>query len=217
MERRCSRNARVYEPRNAEGLRDQVEASLATRDDSNDGRYCYEVVKMLTPLFPSDKLQPLRLALARTILGTVRGDEYVTMATELLAGGVESPSLKILAALGDTRSEEAALLVQRVQSELKLPSPSPPEAALAVACDHARRIVSGRLTPRDGANAIGTDAFAIARPMFDLSAFKAEADSIDESLAHRHRDPAYYDGLIKAAEDSIRVAAKTLLDGHPEL
>lgn len=172
---------------------------------------------MLIPVPPTHVLQPLRLALARRVLGTVRGEEYVAMAAELLAAGVQSPSLPILAALADTRSEEAYIWVQKVQSELKVPSPSAPEAALAAACDYARQIVAGHLTPRDGADAIGRAAFDIARPMFDLSVFKADADSIDECLARRHYDPAYYDGLIKAAEDSIRIAAHTLLVDHPEL
>lgn len=166
---------------------------------------------------PVSPLQPLRLALALSVVGAVRGDELVALATRALASGVTSASLPTLAGLTGATSEEAQELLKRVQSELQLPSPSRSEAALAVACNHARRILAGELTARDGADLIGKEAFRLARPQFDLSNFLADADSIDESSARRHSDPARYDELIAAAENDIRSAARSLLVDHPEL
>src|SRR5256885_1700722 len=85
----------------------------------------------------------------------MRADQVPAICSDLLVDGYDTPLLRILAGLSGLEVERVPDLLRRLFDELGLEPPTPVQAAWCIAQNTARDIVSGTVTPSDGARAIG--------------------------------------------------------------
>ena len=94
------------------------------------------------------------IAVARDVLGLTLSEDLVGVAIEALEDGRDSPSLRVLAGLSGSDVTQARALFDRVLEELGIVRPSMRDAALLLARETAREIVSGTVEPYEGAKRI---------------------------------------------------------------
>jgi len=91
----------------------------------------------------------------RRAMNRVTAADYVEWATETLAGGQDSPNLRILAGLDERGSVfEAEEHFNRALRELQILEPDEAGKLRAYACDLARQILDGTLTAEAGVKAL---------------------------------------------------------------
>jgi hypothetical protein len=93
-------------------------------------------------------------AAAQSVLGLLASEALPSVAVSALAGGCDSPSLRILAGLTGNELSDANTLLHACLSELGLKNPEAPEAALQLSRDVARKVSQGETTPYAGARQI---------------------------------------------------------------
>lgn len=119
-------------------------------------------------------------AVAADTLGLLLPEELPAIATEALAAGVESSSLAALAG----ESPRAALpyqlheLFDQALRELNVARPEPVRAAELLREYYARRVVSGDISPRLGAQAIVQGVFERVADHLPSDGFLGEAFGI---------------------------------------
>lgn len=96
----------------------------------------------------------LAITAAQLALGLLLAESLPAVACQALEDGLDSPSLRILAGLTPIEVGEARALFGRVLAELKVLPPSDRQAVLLLARQAASEILSGALTPYQGARAI---------------------------------------------------------------
>jgi hypothetical protein len=96
----------------------------------------------------------LELSAARIVLGSLTTDALPEAAAQALAAGLDSPSLRVLAA-SSTRLEPDLLdNFKKALSELGVSFPSREQAGLLLARNIAERVLAGSIRPYEGAKAI---------------------------------------------------------------
>src|SRR5262245_46883751 len=118
------------------------------------------------------KLDVLQAARARQVLGDLRSDELPGIAAEALEAGHDVPALRRLAGLSGDDPRTWSMF-EDVLSSLGISNLTPREALMRLAHHVAEQIVSGRVSPYDGARRIWTwSIHADERvPQFDTFAY----------------------------------------------
>src|SRR6266496_6140844 len=101
----------------------------------------------------------IRLAAAYWRLGLLRTERLPEIAVETLESGLDSPSLRILAGERNCSMATGGPLFERSLVELGVPLPAHDQAGKQIANHYAAQIVSGELSPRDGAGRISSEVF----------------------------------------------------------
>ncbi|MEV1142093.1 hypothetical protein [Micromonospora sp. NPDC049799] len=137
----------------------------------------------------------------RVLAGDLASEELPMIAAQALAEGLDSPSLRELAGLSRGEYREACELLDQVVDELGLPAlPDADQAVWEVVVSYARRLVSGALTPVDGAHAIAACAGSLGFPE-PLATFAFLAD-LWESNAAEHAQ--LEQDMVREAEAMLR-------------
>lgn len=124
-------------------------------------------------------------AAARYVLGLATAQELPGAAANALAAGLDSPSLRQLAAAqGDGRATIDRLL-RSALTELRWTMPSPAEAGLLHARRVAEDIVAGRVAPYEGARQIWTEVYVQVPTLVELRPFVGLASEWEDDPAHR--------------------------------
>jgi hypothetical protein len=115
-------------------------------------------------------------------LGRAKGEDLVAVALRAMESGLKSDNLHCLAGLTTKPPlRDAGPVFEATLSEFGKRIPTGKEAALIVAKYHARKIISGKMSPADG-------VFAIAQLWEDadrsgiITPFVAMADDLDETM-----------------------------------
>jgi hypothetical protein len=101
----------------------------------------------------------LRIAAVHHRLGLLRSNEIPTLATSALQSGIDSTSLRVLAGEPNPTWENCCELLDRALRELGIPNDPKPDKGMPLALYYATHIVSGALTPHEGARRIWLEVF----------------------------------------------------------
>jgi hypothetical protein len=123
--------------------------------------------------------------LARHVLGLLSVDELPGIALDAIQAGYDSPSLRQLAGTSEHESEEAHRLFTRTIRELELPVPPAPQAGLMLARDTAREVLSGAITPYEGAKLIWDKVYTRLPELKQLTPFVGLASEYEDDPDHR--------------------------------
>jgi hypothetical protein len=142
----------------------------------------------------------LATAAALHALKRLTPEQVLAVAHAALEAGVWADALGELAAWDSPYSADVYPIFDRALAQLGIPFPSPREALTTVARDYARRIISGELTPYEGARRIWWEA-----------ALEPEADPslrVFIGLASEHEDcpqfrPQYDAEIIDEARQLV--------------
>jgi hypothetical protein len=140
----------------------------------------------------------------------LQSEELPGRAAAALEQGLDSSSLRVLAGLKDPIGSDLERIVDRVAAELELKLPeSKRDAVLLAARGIAQRILSGEMTPSDGARRIWS--LWIDDYPEELLLFVGAASQLDDYVAERVRDPKTYDRWISEVEADIVEGARNLV------
>ena len=158
-------------------------------------------------------ISALDLARARFALGTLMSADLPVLATTLLAGGVDSPSLRTLAGVTRPTMSECAPLFERVMQESGLPPLEKQQAVRVLVRHYAEAIVSGEIEPYQGAREIWelSDRY---EPFQEVSIFVGLASEIDDYRQMALSKPDPYAGYVDTGLKDIRDAAREYLAAH---
>ena len=154
----------------------------------------------------------ISLPLALWSLSRLPSAQLPEIATEWLAQGLDTSSLRILAGINSPTMSEAGPLFEKALSELKL-SPPLKEAALTYLARHyAQQIIDGTITPYEGASRIWWEVSnAMDEPSQLMLSFVGAASELEDLP-----DRTVQDGLDRKQysvelEASIIASARELL------
>jgi hypothetical protein len=142
----------------------------------------------------------LSLAASKRVLGLLLPEDLPLAAMEALEDGCDSPALRILAGLTRSEVDEAGSLFVQSLVEAGLTMPTRRVAALDVAREVARNILSGSTSPRDGSESISRMASQLSPrehlPQLDTFLY---ADSEWDDRPHDRE--LFEKGIVAAARD----------------
>jgi hypothetical protein len=133
----------------------------------------------------------LDVAAARMVLGKLTSEEAIAEASSALDRGIYSEALGLLLYAEPVWSEVGPLF-SRSLSELGIRVPTRERASLVLAREEARRIVSGEVSPYDGARRIWWEVANEEGASPSLLAFVGYASEWEDDQVHRPE----YDALI---------------------
>jgi hypothetical protein len=102
-----------------------------------------------------------KLELAKSLFGFRSAESFPEVATEALAEGADTPSLRILAGLTpvENDNDEMRKYLQKSLHELSLDWPSEEEAAWLLLRYYIDEIIDGRINPHEGLHTIIWDIY----------------------------------------------------------
>ena len=107
----------------------------------------------------------LKFAAAYWRLGALPGEKLPGIAQAALLDGYDTESLRVLAGEQPAPKSELGELFERTLSECQVSDLSEPESALEIARYHAEKILSGEVSPYEGAKAIVQEAAQAVQPI----------------------------------------------------
>jgi hypothetical protein len=139
---------------------------------------------------------------ARVVLGLESPDRLPRIAAEALGAGCDSPMLRTLAGMSDSRAEELVPMFEQVLKDLGLSKPSRRDAVHRLAQETARQILCGALSPYAGSKRIWE--LTLLNPdeaVASLDPFIYAASEWEERPHERH---FFETSIIQAAEELVR-------------
>jgi hypothetical protein len=121
----------------------------------------------------------------RYVLGVFPVNDLPAVAMKALDAGFDSPSLPQLAGSQGADSDDIKRLFHKILSELDIKMPSQVEAGLSMACDIARDILKGAITPYEGAKQIWWDIYTRFPQLTELRGFVGFASEYEDDDRHR--------------------------------
>jgi len=146
----------------------------------------------------------VRLAAALFRLNALRPEQLGDVGVALISAGHDTPAVVELAGLDHSATwREVGDVFERALREVHIEVPSERDAAYLVAVLAAEDIVSGRLTPYEGAARIAYLAYHAASQSEDLSPFYYWADEWEDHPEFRVE-----------CENNISAEAEVFLSNH---
>jgi hypothetical protein len=156
----------------------------------------------------------LNLIAAYWRLKRLPGEKLPEIAQEALEQGLDSVSLRILAGEQNATISEQGALFEQILSELNTEIPSQREAVRCIVHYHAQNIISGNVSPVQGAEQISAVAYELIDAPHRLSVFAVLIDNYDEFNEECQKlryGEEYCTNALKEIEKSIIAEAKELL------
>ncbi len=139
---------------------------------------------------------------AKVVLGLESADHLPTIAAEALGGGRDSPKLRALAAMSDSRAEDLVPLFEQALQDLGLRKPSRREAVLRLAQGVAGQILRGELSAYSGSKKIWDLTLLIPEEVVaSLDPFIYAASEWEERPGERL---FFETSIVQAAEELVR-------------
>jgi hypothetical protein len=158
-------------------------------------------------------ISELDVARAQFALGNLMSADLPVLATNLLAGGVDTPSIRALAGVSQPTMSECAPLFERVMQESGLPPFEKHQAVRVLVRHYAEAIVTGEIEPYQGASEIWSlsDQY---EPFQEVSIFVGLASQIDDDRQMALSNPDPYADYVDTGLKDIRNAARQYLAAH---
>ena len=143
-------------------------------------------------------MMDILIAQSLWVLGLLDAAKLPDVGVKALEAGMDSRALRMLAGLMQDEIEEAPELFEQVLNELSLPILDRPNAARLCAKMISSKILSGELSPQEGANRLWDVSVKVNDPSFhDLDTFIYAASE----LSSRPEDQEFfYREIVKEAE-----------------
>lgn len=149
-------------------------------------------------------------------LGRLRSEQIPEIATDWLANGLDSPSLRRLAGVSAPVMSEVGPLFERALTELRVVTPQKSEALMRLARHYAQQIVDGTVSPYDGARKLWWDvANEVEKPSQLLLSFVGAASELDDLPGRTRQDGCDRQPYARELEDMIVSSARKLLTEEP--
>lgn len=145
----------------------------------------------------TDKLQ---LIASKMALDLILPEELIRAGVDALEDGLDSKTLRILAGLNETQIDEAGTTFDRALVELNIHKPSKREAVLQLTRETARDILSGKISPYEGAKRIWRLSLHIDEHLPELDTYVYGASEWEDRPEDRH---IFEEGIIIAARDLL--------------
>jgi hypothetical protein len=142
----------------------------------------------------------LGIAAARLALSLLTSEQAVAAASAALDNGIYSESLGLLA-YAESIWSHVGPLFERALSELRISVPSREAASLVLAREHARRMISGEVSPYEGAKRIWWELANEPGADPSLRIYVGLASEWEDDPDHR----AHYEGYM--VEEARRLVA----------
>jgi hypothetical protein len=160
----------------------------------------------------------IHLAAAYWRLGLLRSERLPQIAVETLDGGLDSPSLRILAGERNCSMATGGPLFERSLMELGVPTLAHDQAGKQIAKHYAEQIVSGERSPHEGAGRISSEIFLNEETEGEFSrlliftGLASECDDFaDGTVTSDLKRKEYYLRLLRECEQQIVAEAAKLL------
>jgi hypothetical protein len=144
------------------------------------------------------------------------GEGLAEIAQEALEQGLDSVSLRILAGELNTTVASQGELFERILSELNIEIPTPPEAVMRIVCDQAENIISGIVSPVEGADRIVSLAYELVDAPQRFYVFCSLADEYElfryQEMIRRHGEEYCRKTGMKIEAQIIEEAEKLLAE-----
>lgn len=147
-------------------------------------------------------------------LDSLPSAELPKFASEALSAGYDSPSLRILAGEISPAMSDAAPLFLRALQEIGVTIPSHVEAGKIVAAHLARDVVSGKISPYQGARRIWWDVYNEIEELQELVVFVGLASQFEDYEESARTGDSRYVELISEIEKEIVLEAKSLSEKY---
>ena len=148
----------------------------------------------------------------RNVLGAIPVQELQKCAEELVAQGLDSPSLTRLLVLDSSYSRDAKVLFEKAAQELGYSIPTKEEAVNGLVRVLAESIVKGELSEYEGAMKIWKEVLDVLEKIPEhLWVFKSEASLIEDCLTDFEEHGSDHSDLINASKAKIMSATKFIL------
>lgn len=143
----------------------------------------------------------LELAASRAVLGLLRSDDLARVGVQALEDGCDSPSLRILAGVNASETEEARRIFGRALSELNVVVPSKRDAVMHLARETAKEILAGKTGVYLGAKLIWDLTLrASDEELPELDSFVYAASEWEDRPEDR---VAFEEGIVAAARELV--------------
>jgi hypothetical protein len=156
------------------------------------------------------------LTLALWTLGRLPSEDLPAIATDWLAEGLDSRSLRELAGVASPVMSDAGPLFERAFCELSIVPPKKETALWFLARHHAQRIVEGVVTPYEGARQIwwevSNELNAPDQLLLSFVGAASELEDLPERTAQDGHDRKKY---ARELEEMIFESARELLKKEP--
>lgn len=164
----------------------------------------------------------LEIAAAYWSLGMLTSNKLPEIATAALLEGLDSPSLRILAGEYDPIMAEVGPLFERALRELGVLVPEPFEAGMRVAGYIGQRIISGEVSPYEGAREIwrmynhveAVDEHGIFKPLLKFIGAASEYEDFLSPGNEKFYGKERCEEIRQKIEADIVGYAKELIAGH---
>ena len=149
--------------------------------------------------------RPLLDTAAKLVLGLESADRLPSIAAEALGDGCDSPALRTLSAMSESRTEELVPIFEQALLDVGLRKPSRRDAVLRLAREAAEQILRGELSPYGGSKRIWELTLLVSGEVIaELDPFIYAASEWEERPADRR----FFEGsIMKAAEELVRAAS----------
>lgn len=132
--------------------------------------------------------------IAKLRLGLLDPAKLPEIAADALGSGHDSPAMRQLAGADGQQSEELRNLFEKSLAELGVPVPTQDEAGLLVARSIAEEVLSGSLSPYEGAKQIWGRIYVRNPHLHALKTFVGLASEYEDDPKNRN---AYQEDIIK--------------------
>ena len=124
-------------------------------------------------------------AIVKYVLGLLPATNLPAVGVQALEAGYDSPSLRQLAGIGGDDPDVARKLFIRSVQEIGLIVPTPAEAGLCVARAIAGEVLTGAVTPYEGAKRIWDEICTRFPDIAELTPFIGLASEYEDDEQHR--------------------------------
>ena len=151
------------------------------------------------------RAENLELVAAKVVLGLLLPEDLPGVAVDALEKGFDTPSLRILAGLTKAETGEARQVFDRILAELQVPKVSRREAVERLSRESAKEILSGKISPYQGAKRIWQLSLCIHEEhMPDLDTFVYGASEWEDRPEARDALEA---GIMEAARELLSASS----------
>ena len=127
----------------------------------------------------------LQTSVIEYVLGKVLPEDLPDIAVKALEENLRFELARELAGGQGCDTRELHALFRRAIDELRLPFPSPIDAAHSMACSIADEIVDGKVSPYVGAKRIWSERYTRYPSLSDLRVFVGLASEYEDDETHR--------------------------------
>ena len=142
----------------------------------------------------------LTIAASKVVLNRFLPGDLINAAVDALSSGLDSRSLRILAGLTLSESNEELSMFKQALKELDMPLPDQHEAAMFLARDYAKQILEGDISALEGARRIWDVSIIPHEHVAELDTFVYGASEWEDRPEDRE---LFEKGIIAAAKGLV--------------